>query len=208
MTKKKSNAEVYSERTAQSREDKKEDRSIDAERQELNLLINKGVSFEVERTIFVPQKGLLGRLKKRIPKTDMLKFVVHEPTLSTLDRISAEQIELRIDENIMSTEAGVPQAKKMAHEHGRRLARIVAIAVTGTDCLKSIQEGAHVKYVYDDSKIEELTELFFQNIKPSKLINLAIMVNTVSNLGDFTNSIRLMSATRTTMPIRIEEDGV
>lgn len=182
-----------------------EDQKISAEKNELNMLISKGVSFEVETTVYVRQPGILGYLKKRIKKSEKQKFVIQEPTLSTLDRISAEQIELRIDESIMSSESGVSQAKKMTNEYGRKLARILALIVLGQDYIIAKQNGSVVKYQYDDKRLNELTELFFSHIKPSKLLQLAVMVNTMSNLGDFMNSIRLLSANRTTMPIRIEE---
>lgn len=179
-----------------------DDNKVEAERQELNLLINKGLTFEVDRTIYVRKEGISGYFKKRTAKTEKLKFTVQEPTLSTLDRMSAEQLELRIDENVMSTDKGLQEAKKMVHEHGRRMARIIAIAVVGSDSMQAI--GG--KYITNDSRIGELTELFYTSIQPSKLLQLTLLVNTMSNLGDFINSIRLMSAARTTKPIRIEQE--
>jgi hypothetical protein len=164
---------------------------IQAERNELNKLINKGVSFDVECVVYKQQKGVFGRLKKRIATTETLKYSIQEPTLSTLDRLSVEQIELHIDEKVMSSEKGIQQAKIMTNVHGKRMARIIAIAVLGTD-------------YKDQKKLKHLTELFFENIKPSKLIQLVLLINTMSNYADFTNSIRLMSAARTTMPILIE----
>jgi hypothetical protein len=180
---------------------------INAERNELNTLINKGINFDVERTIYKRQKGIFSFLKKRIPSRETMKFTIQEPTLSTLDRISVEQIELEINENIMTTEAGLCEAKKFAHMHSRRLARIIAMAVLGQDYVKAMQEGSRVRYSYDNDRMDQLTDLFLHNIKPSKLMQLTMLINTMSNLGDFTNSIRLMSAARTTMPIRIEEKG-
>lgn len=184
-----------------------EEHKIEAEKQELNILVNRGISFDLDRTIYKKQKGLFGRFKKRVPITEKLKFKIQEPTLSTLDRISAEQIELNIDERIMSSDAGLSEAKKLTKDHCRRLAKIVALAVLGQDYVISIQEGSRIRYDFDDNRLSELTDLFFHNIKPSKLMQLTLLINTMSNLGDFTNSIRLMSGARTTMPIRIEEEG-
>lgn len=178
---------------------------IEAEKIELNALINKGLSFEVERTVLKKEPGILGYFKKRKKETEKLKFVIQEPTLSTLDRISAEQIELHIDETIMSSENGISEAKKLSNKYGRNMAKIVALAVLGQDYVIASSFGNSIKYSYDNKKLNELTDLFFQNIKPSKLIQLTMIVNTISNLGDFTNSIRLMSASRTTMPIPIED---
>lgn len=181
-----------------------EEQKISAERKELNALINKGVTFEVEVPKFVRRKGIFGRLRKPIKTTEKRKLVIQEPTLSTLDRISAEQIELRIDENVMSTENGIAEAKKLVNQHGRRMARIVALAVMGQDYAQAMQSGSHISYKLKDKELDELTDLIFANVKPSMLMQLTVLVNTMSNLGDFMNSIRLMSAARTTMPIRIE----
>jgi len=182
-----------------------EEHNISTEKNELNILIDKGVNFDIERTIHVRQNGFLGYFKKRYEKTETLKFTIKEPTLSILDLLSAEQIELKIDEAIMSSDLGIQEAKKMSTNYGETLARIIAIAVLGKDYIKTKKNGSNFSYKYDDKKLNELSELFFIHIKPSKLLQLAILVNTMSNLGDFTNSIRLMSASRTTMPIRIEE---
>lgn len=179
---------------------------LNQERNELNILIDKGVNFEIERTINVRQNGFLGYFKKRYQKTEKLQFTIKEPTLSILDLLSNEQIDLAIDESIMSSDSGIQEAKKMSGKHGQTLARIVAIATLGQDYIKTKKNGSSFIYKYDDKKLNELQELFFIHIKPSKLLQLAILVNTMSNLGDFTNSIRLMSASRTTMPIRIEEN--
>lgn len=183
-----------------------EHEKIEAEKIELNSLIGKGLSFDIERTVYKREQGFLGYFKKRVPEVEKLKFTIQEPTLSTLDRISAEQIELRIDESIISGENGISEVKNLAKNHAQRMARIVALAVLGQDYVISSSSGSSVRYKYDDQKLNELSELFFQNIKPSKLIQLTMIINTISNLGDFMNSIRLMSASRTTIPIRIEEN--
>lgn len=184
---------------------KEEEQQLELERKELNLLIQKGVKFELERKVYKRPRGLFGFLKKRIASTQKLTFTINEPTLSTLDRLSVEEIELEMDENIMTSSAGLSEAKKLTSKHSLRLARIIALAVLGQEYVKMIQEGPRVRYKYDNKSLEKLTTLFFHNIKPSKLMELAMMVGTMSNLGDFCNSIRLMSANRTTMPIRIEE---
>jgi len=182
-----------------------DEKRLEQERQELNRMIGRGMAIEVDVPIRVKPKGFLGLFRKGTKKVERMRFVVHEPTLSTLDRLSAEQIELRIDEQQMRTEEGVSEAKRMAKQHSRRMARIVAIAVLGQDYVIAEQQGARVKYTYDDRRLNELTDLFFHNVRPSVLFDYVMLISTMSNLGDFTNSIRLMSAARTTMPILVEE---
>jgi len=105
----------------------------------------------------------------------------------------------------MSSENGISESKKMVREHSRRMARIVALAVLGEDYIIATGEGHRTRYTHDEKRLKELTEIFYKNIKPSKLVQLTILVNQMSNIGDFINSIRLMSASRTTMPILVEE---
>lgn len=183
-----------------------EQEKLTAEKQELNLLIDRGMSFQVERTVHRKRKGLFSRLMKAVQEKEVLQFRIEEPTLSTLDRLSAEQVDIVIDEAALKSDVAISEAKKLTREHARRMSRIIAIATLGQDYVKATQIGARVKYERDDQKLDELTDLFLQHIKPSQLIQLTLMVNTMSNLGDFINSIRLMSAVRTTMPTLIEEN--
>lgn len=180
-----------------------ESEKIQAEKNELNVLINRGVNIEVERIIKVQSGKRFLFFKKYETKTEKLKFTIKEPTLSTLDRLAAEQIELTIDEAKI-TEQGISEAKRLANEQSKRMAKIVAIAVLGQDYILSTQQGSRIKYENDEKALNELTELFFHNIKPSTLFQYVILINSMSNLADFTNSIRLMSASRTTMPNLIE----
>lgn len=179
---------------------------IDIEKSEIDLLINKGMSFQVERITYKKQKGIFSIFRKRIPETESLTYVIHEPTLAVLDLIAKEQVELKIDENVMSSEAGISEGKKLPYDHARRMARIIALAVLGEDYIKAFPSGSRIKYEYDDRALDELTDILFMNLKPAKLVQLALMVNTIGNYADFANSIRLMSAARTTMPKLIEEN--
>ncbi len=172
-----------------------------AEKNELNILTGQGITFDLERVIY-KRKGVF---RKAFKVKDKLTFKIEEPTLSTLDRLSALQIDLDIDEKVLTGDNAIVEAKKLTKKHSSKLARIVAIAVLGQDYIKAYQKGGCVKYEFDDEKLNELTALFFHNIRPSKLLQLVVLINTISNLGDFCNSIRLLSAERTTMPNRIEE---
>lgn len=181
---------------------------LEKERAELNRLINKGVAFEVEDTEFTVERRLCGLVRKHVPVRVKRKFKIEEPTLGTLDRLSAEWIEFAIDEAALKSDDGMQKARTLAHEHSMRCAKVVAIAALGSDLLiPKIGSGGVVRYVEDAKQLDELTSLFARSIKPSKLYQLYVLINAMCNLGDFLNSIRLMSADRTTMPIRIEENS-
>lgn len=183
----------------------KEERILEQERNELNALINKGVTFEVKDKAFDVKRNWFGR-KRYIPRDITRKFTISEPTLGTLDRLSSEWIEFAIDEKAMKSDDAMERARALVAKHSERCARIVAIAALGGDRLIPKQAGhGVVTYVEDSGKVGELTALFMRTIKPSDMYRLVVMINAMCNLGDFTNSIRLMSADRTTMPIRIED---
>lgn len=182
-------------------------KKLEQERAELNALIGKGVSFEVKDTEFDVEKRFFGLIKKYKPREITRTFKIEELTLSTLDRISAETIEFAIDETLMKSADSMQYARGFAREHSIRCAKVVAIAVLGEDRLIPVQGKGCTKWVEDTKRIDELTSLFARTIKPSVLYKLFVLVNAMSNLGDFMNSIRLIQQERTTMPIRIEESN-
>ncbi len=177
---------------------------LEQERSELNALINRGWEFEVEgyHTELIPRRGLWGCLLPRRRRTVKArqKYRISEPTLGTLDRLSAEWIELAIDEERLKGTEAIEEARTMAARHARRMARIVALAVLGSDVLKPTPgQGGAVHYEEDRRALDDLTNLFFHTIKPSELFRLTMTINAMCNLGDFIHSIRLMSAARTTV---------
>ena len=182
-------------------------KKLEQERAELNTLIGKGVSFEVKDTEFDVEKRFLGIVKRYKPREVTRTFKIEEPTLATLDRISAETIEFTIDEAAMKSTDSMQRARSLAREHSIRCARVVAIAVLSEDRLIPVHGKGGTRWVEDTKRLDELTSLFARKIKPSVLYKLYVLVNAMCNLGDFMNSIRLMQQERTTMPIRIEENN-
>lgn len=178
------------------------------ERNELNALIGRGVSFEVEDTEIKETPRLFGLFKKREVVSLKRTFTIEEPTLGTLDRLSSEWLEMELDERKLQGEDGLAQARKMTKRQALRCAKVIAIAVLGTDILiPKIRRGGIIKYEEDTKRLEKLTDLFARTITPSELLRLYLLIGTMCNLGDFMNSIRLMSANRTTVPIQIEDDN-
>jgi hypothetical protein len=183
-------------------------KKLEQEKSELNALINKGVQFEVVDIEFEVKKRFFGLIKKRIPVKVCKQFKINELTAGTLDRISAECIEIAIDEEKLKGNDGLQTAKILAHKHSLRCCKIIALAVLGSDYLipKYVRNDV-IRYDEDLEQLEYLTALFARTIKPSNLYQLTVLINAMCNLGDFLNSIRLMSSDRSTMPIRIEENN-
>jgi hypothetical protein len=173
--------------------------ALQAEREELRLLIGNGISFTVNyqeaQVTKVPRwANWLGKIFKRkvtIKQDLQREYIIKEPTLFTLDRLSAEYIELKIDEQKIK-EAPRQQSRLYLREYDKCMAKIIAIAVLGNDW-------------EDNKQLESLTAFLFKWLKPSQLNELSGVVDLTNNLADFINSIRLMSSARTTMPNLIEE---
>ena len=183
----------------------KEQRLLQLEAEELNKLIREGVAFTIDTTAFECRRTWYGRKVYTEHRVER-EFVLHEPTLSTMDRLSAEWVQLAIDENMMKDGLdAMSYALQMVNRHTERCARIVAIAVLDEErfVLQPSPNGT-TRYVEDTGKINELTSLLLHSVRPSKLRQLFMAVINILNLGDFMNSIRLMSSSRTTMPVRIE----
>ena len=181
----------------------REKTDLELEREELNLLVKQGIKFSVTHKIRRHKKGVKGFFQRPEVITVKEDFEMQEPTLSVLDRLSAIWVEMGLDEKRLTaggTET-LAEAKRIAKDNAARMARIIAIAVLGEDYhVTEVCAGGRVKKYNDDKELDRLTALFFHTIKPSKLVGLSEAVTSVSNLGDFINSMRLMSGARTTQP--------
>lgn len=191
-------------------EEKNDKKQLELEREELNRIVNNGVTFEVEDVeAMVTKRSFFGLFNKRELVKVTKTFKIEEPTLGTLDRLSREWVEFAIDEESLKGKDGMKEARTMVNHHAKRCAKVIAIAVIGSEYEIPVTDKNGVVRMREDVKrLNELTSLFTRRIKPSRLYQIYILIQTMCNLGDFLNSIRLMSADRTTMPIRIEENGV
>lgn len=175
---------------------------IELEREELNLLIQRGVKFDVTTTVVQRKKGFKGFFMKPeiIEKTS--SYEIHEPTLSVLDRLSDIWLDMALNEDVLQEgKAIISEAKQLAKENAARMARIIAIAVLGESYhVTEVNHFGRVRKYNDDQELDRLTDIFFHTIKPSKLVALSATVTNMSNLGDFLASMRLMSGARTTQP--------
>jgi hypothetical protein len=164
---------------------------IESERRELDLLLERGVSFEVQA----------GKRKRT--------FRFNEPTLGTLDRLSRLWVEMVVDEALLNDhDVYLSASKKLVRGHARRMAEVIAVAVT-PDAYSVSPVIRYFRKILYEWRIKRLTRLFYHTVKPSRLFDLSCNIVAMGNLGDFINSMRLMSGARTTVPIknRIEKQG-
>ena len=181
----------------------REKTDFELEREELNLLVKQGIKFSVTHKVRRRKKGVKGFFHRPEIVTVKEDFEIQEPTLSVLDRLSAIWVEMEVNEDRLTaggTET-LAEAKRIAKDNAARMARIIAIAVLGEDYhVTEVGTGGRIRKYNDDKELARLTALFFHTIKPSKLVGLSEAITSVSNLGDFINSMRLQSGARTTQP--------
>lgn len=151
---------------------------IEEKRNELIRLLNKGFEFEITEIIYERTPGLKGFFKPKGRKEVDHKFFIKEPTLSVLDRISIES--LNLDESAFNNLKTDVDIKQYSRKHLRTMAKIIAISNCGPNAL--------------ESEINKKTNLFHQYLKPSDIYSIIQLIDIVSNLGDFINSTRLVAA--------------
>lgn len=184
----------------QSMDEKEKLDNLTREQNELRQMINSGVTFDVDITYKKRKPGLLGFIRKREKITEKKVFRVAEPTLSTLDRLSALWLEMTIDETKLNDADYLCTAKKLAAKEATKLAKVVAVAVLGEEYYDVTENGGYFTRKPNEKRLNRLASLFEHTITPSQLLTLAILITNVSNLGDFINSMRLQSGARTTQP--------
>jgi hypothetical protein len=157
---------------------------LEIEREELNLLVQRGFKFTVT----------VGKRNKT--------FEINEPTLSVLDHISDISLDMVINEDELTKENSdiMVNARKLVKENVKRQASIIAIAVLGESYYTNIPVLKQILNVFYRIRRRKLTDLFLHAITPSKLAGLALVITNISNIGDFIASMRLLSGTRTTQP--------
>lgn len=181
--------------------------ALTREQTELRKMIGEGVTFDVEITHHCRKPGFLGYFRRREKVTETKVYTIKEPTLATLDRLSLLWLRMEIDETKLGDDDYLRTARTLANKEAKQLAEVVATAVLGEDFYIATFDGTTYRRKEDRKALRDLTLLFFHTLKPSELLTLAIIITNVSNLGDFVNSMRLMSATRTSEPgtTRIEQ---
>lgn len=183
--------------------------ALTREQTELRKMIGEGVTFDVEITHYTRKPGFWGFFRRREKITETRAYKIKEPTLATLDRLSLLWLQMEIDETKLGDDDYLRTARALASKEAAKLAEAVAVAVLGEDYYIATYDGTTYRRKEDKKALRDLTRLFFHTLKPSELLTLAIIVTNVSNLGDFVNSMRLMSAARTSDPetTRIEQQG-
>ena len=184
-------------------EENKDITALEQEREELNLLVSKGLKFDITVKVRRRKKGLRGLLSRREAAEETTSFEIHQPTLSVLDRISSLALDMAVEEDGVKDlgTSVIFEARQLVRNNSKRMARIVAIAVLGEDYhITETTRLGRIKQRNDDKELDRLTGLFFRAIKPSELAVLTTYITASNNMADFINSMRSLSGARTTQP--------
>ena len=157
---------------------------------ELIKLIGEGFSFKITYTI--NEKKWWQFWKKNNLKTVEEDFKIKELTLGILDRISLESVELKEED-----EQSVDSNYIKTYKHYKRVARIIAIAVLGKNA-EYLQKNAFGSYdlVLNEIEIKRLSTKILSVLTPSDISKLLDIIDIESNLGDFINSTRKLTAAK------------
>jgi len=153
--------------------------ALQAEKKEADVLIDRGGKFTVPKQSFLKFFGTKER-----------SFTIKQPYLGTLDLISRELLDLKLDETKLS-ENPVAESRVVIAASAKKLALVAAMVVLNNKLKIRLFAGLLAQY-------------FYWHLTPEQLFQLTITIAETSNLGDFINSIRYLAGIRTTTP-RIEE---
>lgn len=145
----------------------------DLEKKELDLLIEKGVSFKVPKRSFLKYFGEKERT-----------FEIKPLYTGTLLRMGKEFLNMEIDiEALDNKDESLNEAQKSIL-NAKRLCKVIAIAVLNSKTNSSIIQNLLANY-------------FLSHLTSKKVHQISNIIFTMENLPDFIASIRLMSIQRT-----------
>ncbi len=153
---------------------------LNLEREELDLMVDKGVKFTVKKRSIL---RLIGSPER--------EFTIYQPYLGTLDLLSHEFIKIEFDEEKLQAD-GLSESKRLGSKAAKVLADILAIAVLSDKWKIKLFKKA-------------LSSYFFWRVTPSKMLELSMIINIMMNLEGFINSIRLNAIHRTATPPKLIE---
>ena len=153
---------------------------LNLEREELDLMVDKGVNFTVKKRSIL---RFIGRPERG--------FTIYQPYLGTLDLLSREFLKIEFDEEKLQTD-GLSESKRLGSKAAKVLADILAIAVLSDKWKIRLFKKA-------------LSSYFLWRVTPSKMLELSMIINIMMNLEGFINSIRLNAIHKTANPPKLIE---
>ena len=160
-------------------------------KREITRLINSGFNIDLSYNIITKQKGLFGWLKPKIKERKTESFLLKELTLNIIDRINL--ISLDIDFDKYKDLDPRSADKEISKDHLKRICEIVALCLIAENYEYQNDNG---KYIQNNKELKRVSNILLRAVKPSDVLGILQLIDVVGNLGDFTNSIRLIVSTQ------------
>lgn len=160
-------------------------------RREITKLINNGFPITLSKTYVERKKGLLGFFSKPKKKTKEVTYIIKELTFNIIDLIALESQGL-ILKNYEGKE-GLAFNNSISRNDIKIMSKVIALAIMGTDYEYKVITGKREKYIRDEKGLKKIQNHLSQNLHPSDLFGILNLIDIHSNLGDFTNSIGLIT---------------
>lgn len=143
---------------------------MNLEQNELDALLDKGVAFKVGKR----------------------SFLIQQPYLGTLDRLSDLYMQMTYDEEALN-EGGVIEANKIVMQSAKLWAMVVAVSVCNSRW--------KIKFL-----APFMARFFLWNMKAADLKTLSDLIMKMSGIVDFIISTRSIAGARTTKPNPVEQN--
>ncbi|WP_407497494.1 hypothetical protein [Elizabethkingia meningoseptica] len=160
-------------------------------RRELTKLINNGFPITLSETYVERKKGLLRFFSKPEKKTREVTYVIKELTFNIIDLISLEAQSLNLKD--YEGKEGLAFNNSLSRSDIKIMCKIIALAIMGTDYEYKVITDQREKYIRDEKGLRRIQNHLSQNLHPSDLFGILNLIDIHSNLGDFTNSIGLIT---------------
>ncbi len=160
-----------------------EQEKLKVERQELRILIRKGMSFSTVGKM--PRKWWqFWKKPVSLGRTHTIK----EPTLAVLDLLSTYWVDMQ--EDVKAGDETISPLK-LQKKYALKMSEIVAIATLGEECFDE-------KYNVRWKKINEEAKYFAHNVHTQDLLKITEFVTLSGNIMDFMDSMGSMCLARST----------
>ncbi|AQX52512.1 MULTISPECIES: hypothetical protein [Elizabethkingia] len=160
-------------------------------RREITKLINNGFPITLSETYVERKKGLLHLFSKPEKKTREVTYIIKELTFNIIDLIALESQGLNL-KNYEGKE-GLAFNNSISRNDIKIMSKVIALAIMGTDYEYKVITGKREKYIRDEEGLKKIQNHLSQNLHPSDLFGILNLIDIHSNLGDFTNSIGLIT---------------
>ena len=120
-------------------------------------------------------------------------FTVRQPTLGNLYRIAEVYLSMGIEVDSLDN-MNMDQGYKLVSQHGKKMCEIAAHSILNN-------------YLLGRYFLKPLARLLFKRATPSEIYTIFYAIVVFGGVADFSNTIRLISTMRVTMPRNLSQNS-